>query len=339
MSGWKSVFQKLTFPKQRRYERNSDIAMAAEFGLDANFTSAAVKDISTGGVYLTTEKRLPTNELITLTLREEGHADNTAEHQFSIHARVVRQGKDGIGLSFVLPPGLDTNLWDVLVRNITSLDRSEEISTMFRTLRVILFLCRVCQSGAEEPIHLLGGGLASDRVETLVKIALDAEKQLAGQADFEGRRADPKVVTTILREGSWAPDEHMIALWSGLLASSCMVDEPKEADEAFVNLLTQIAPGSLKTLTYACEQAMHRAAGGANASPSSVVATPEELTELTGLSDVTRISAVVTHLFDLGLLEKVPYFRSSGYLDGLDITPTRLGLEFYQRCRGVRAAA
>lgn len=338
LSDWKCVFQKLSFPKQRRHERKSEVRMAADFGLDSAFTSAEVKDISTGGVYLATETRLRTGELINLTLREVGRLGDNSELQFSIHARVVRQGKDGIGLAFVLPPGLEANLWEALVRNIITLTESKEITKMFRMLRFILFLCRICQPGAQEPLQLLGE-LANERVETLIKIALDAEKQLVQQPDFECRRAHPKLVANILREGSWATDELTIQLWTGLLVSSCFTDAPQNSNQAFVDLLTQVPPASVRIFTYACERALRSVAEGDNSSPTPIVITPDDLTALTGVSDLSKIAGNVTHLSDLGLLQNAPYFRSYGSLDGIDIAPTCLGMELYKHCHGISETA
>src|SRR6185437_7255727 len=104
-SKWKRALQKLGVPEQPRAERHNATGLAAQYGLGSSFTSAEVRNISSSGVCLTTEKRLQTGELITLILREEGKLDDGSELQFSVDARVARQGENGIGLSFVLPPG------------------------------------------------------------------------------------------------------------------------------------------------------------------------------------------------------------------------------------------
>ncbi len=201
----KREFQKLGNPVHPRAERRAASGLAARFGLDSASTPAGIKDISATGLYLFTEKRLPTGELITLDPRRgKASRRHSSELQFSVHARVARQGEDGVGLSFVLPPGLDTDLWGVLVRNIAVLTDRDQIAHMFRTLRTFLFVCRLCQSEAEEAIVLLGGELDSDRTETLIKIALATEKLLASEPDADRMRAHPKLVANILREGSWA---------------------------------------------------------------------------------------------------------------------------------------
>ena len=135
---WLSDLKRAVQKKQPRAERRTASGLAASYGLDPTFAHADIKNISDTGIYLVTEKRLRTGELITLTLEEEGKPGNNSELQVSVHARVARQGEDGIGLSFVLPPGLDTNLWGVLVRNIAVLTDQAQIAHMFHTLRTIL---------------------------------------------------------------------------------------------------------------------------------------------------------------------------------------------------------
>ncbi len=336
LSRWKGMLLKLSTPEQARAERVSATGLAAEYGLGSTFTSAAIRDISASGIYLITEKRLPTNELITLILHEEGDPENSSELRLSVQARVTRQGEEGIGLSFVLPPAMDTNLWGVLVQNIVTLTKRDQIADMFRTLRTILFLCRICQSGAEEAILLLGGQFGNEHMESLAKIALAAEKQLAAEPEFDRRRADPKLVANILRNGSWASDENILQLWAGLLVSSCSVDEPDDANQVFVNLLIHIVPEMARILIYACQRAMI-SAQGAEISPSSAfVITTEELIALTGVSEIARNATSIALLFNLGLGRKLPDFTSYQVFEKFDIAPTRLGLELYKHCHGDR---
>ncbi len=336
LSEWKSMLRNLGVPDQPRAERGSATGLAAKYGLNSTFTSATIKDISTSGIYMITENRLPTNELITLVLHEEGKPENSSELQFSVHARVARQGEEGIGLSFVLPPGLDTNLWGVLVRNIVTLTNPNQIADMFRTLRTILFLCRICQSGAEEAILLFGGQFDTEHVGTLVKIALAAEKKLASEPDFDRRRAHPKLVANILREGSWTSDEPIIQLWAGLLVSSCSVDEPDDSNQVFVNLLIHIRPELARIFIYACERTLSSAQADESSPSSSIVVTAEKLTALTSVSDAGRNASSIANLFYLGLVQKLPDFTSYLPLEKFDIAPTRLGLELYKHCHGDR---
>ncbi|MFZ0340216.1 MAG: PilZ domain-containing protein [Terracidiphilus sp.] len=336
-SQWKRALRGLGIPERPRAERLSATGLAAEYGLGSTFTSAGIKDISTSGVYLTTEKHLRTGELITLILREEVQPENSSELRISVQAQVIRQGEDGVGLSFVLPVGMEANLWGVLVRSIVTLTSPEQVADMFRTLRTILFLCRLCPSGAEEAILLFDGQFENERVGRLAKIALAAENALASEPEFDRRRAHPKLVGNILRSGSWQPDELITQLWTGLLISSCLVDESDDSNQVFVDLLVHITPELAGIFTYACEQALGLAGETESSRSSSVVVTPEELTALTGVSGASRNAGNVAYLFNLGLIQKLPDVATYVPVEKIDITPTTTGLELYKHCHGDHA--
>jgi hypothetical protein len=335
LSDLKRTVQKFGAMEQPRAERRTAPGLAASYGLDPTFTHARIKNISATGIYLVTEKRLRTGEMITLTLEEEGEPENSSELQISVHARVARQGEDGIGLSFVLPPGMDTNLWGVLVRNIVVLTDQAQIAQTFRTLRTILFLCRICQSGAEEAILLLGGQLDSDHIETLLKIAVAAENQLASEPDASRMRAHPKLVANILKEGSWSLSEAIMQLWTGLLVSSCTVDAPDDSNQVFVNLLIHMTPNQAKIFIHGCERALASEPGGENSPSASIVISTEEMVVLTGEHNLSRNAGDVAYLFYLGMIPKI-FGSTYRDIESFDITPTSLALELFKHCHGDR---
>ena len=231
---------------------------------------------------------------------------------------------------------MDTDLWGVLVRDIVVLADPHQIALMFRTLRTILFLYRVCRSEAKEAILLLGGELDTDRTLTLARIALDAENMLASEPDAEHMHVHPKIVANILREGSWAPDELTRQLWAGLLASSCSVDTPDDSNQIFVRLLIHITPSMAKILVHGCERTLGAAPNVENPIPGSVVLNPKEIIEVTAVYDLYRNATDLAYLFNLGLIQKVFDFTSYHDADSFDITPTNLGIELYKHCHGCR---
>jgi hypothetical protein len=319
-----------------RAERRAAPGLAARYGIKFATDSAGIKDISSSGIYLFTEKRLRTGELATLVLREEGEQAQGDELQFSVHARVAREGEDGNGLSFVLPPGMNTDLWGVLVRNIVLLTDHQQVADMFHTLRTILFLCQICQAEAEEAIQLLGGHLDAERTANVVRIAMDAEQQLNTDPGFDCMRADPKLVATILRDGSWAPDELMLQLWTGLLVSSCTTEPPDDVNRILAELLVQFTATQAKIFIFACERALNGVQGSGNPASGPVVLTPKEIVGLTGVHDLYRNATDLAYLFNLGLIDKVFDFTSYHDADQFDITPTLLCLELYRHCHGSR---
>jgi hypothetical protein len=144
-------------------------------------------------------------------------------------------------------------------------------------------------------------------------------------------------VENILRSGSWQPDESITKLWTGLLVSSCLIDETDDSNQGFVDLLVHITPELAGIFTYACEQTLGLAGKTGNSRSTSVVVTPEELTTLTGVSGVSRNAANVAYLFNLGLIQKLPDVSTYVPLEKFDITPTTMGLELYKHCHGDHA--
>ena len=60
-----------------------------------------VRDLSANGLYLMTEARWPLGTLITLTLqRTDGGSDDALPNAITVQLRVMRWGKDGVGLAF-----------------------------------------------------------------------------------------------------------------------------------------------------------------------------------------------------------------------------------------------
>jgi hypothetical protein len=342
ISELKRALGKLGEMEKPRAERHDASKLGALYGPEAPTWPAGVKNISATGLYLATEKRLRTGEIINLVLMEEDELrlEKVDDHmitecRISVHARVARQGEDGLGLSFMLPLGMDAALWGVLVRNIVLLDNDSQIEHMFRVLRTILFLCHLCQAQAEESIFLLGGQLNSERVDSLVKIAIGAEDRLTLEANFVNKRADPKLLTYILREGSWNPDERILKLWTGLLISSCST-EPDDANQVCASLLGHMGPEQARIFNEACERAMNSTTVAENFEIPSVTLTEEEIKQVTDRPDITRASYDMAYLYHLGLLERLFHFTSYLPVEIFDITPSRLGIEVYKRCQGYR---
>jgi len=310
--------------------------LTAFYGLDFPTTPAPIKYISSGGIYLDIQEPLPAGQIVTLRLQMDGNSALSSELEITIQAQVAHQDEFGLRLSFLLPPGLDAALWEVFIRSIALLTNHDQVVQVFRTLRTVLFLCRLCPSGAEEAILLLDGHLDQDRTTTLFKIAFAAENLLVADPDVDRMRAHPKLVANLLRGGSWAPDELTTQLWVGLFVSSCSVDEPDDSNQIFVDLLIQITPRQAMILTHACERALSSAPASGDFIPASVVLGPDEIVHLTGMHDLSRNATELAYLFNLGLIKNVFDFTSYRDFDRFDITPSRLGLELHRHCHGQR---
>ena len=309
--------------------------VAAFYGLDFPATPALIKYISPSGIYLDIQEPLSVGQIFTIRLQMEGDPALSSELEIMVQAQVAHRDKFGLRLSFLLPPGLDAALWEVLVRGITTLTGPDQVAQVFRTLRAVLFLCRLCPSGAEEAISLLDGHLDHDRSTALFNIAFAAENLLTAYPDFDRMRAHPKLVANLLRDGSWAPDELTIQLWVNLLVSSCSADEPDDSNQIFADLLIQITPHQARILTHACDCALNSAAAPGDFTPAPVVLSPDEIRRLTGVPDLSRNATDLAYLFNLGLIQNVFDFTSYHEIESFDITPSRLGVELYRHCHGL----
>lgn len=329
----KHKLHKLGYPERPRAERLPAATLAAHCDTELNHIDAGVKDISSTGLYLVTEKRFLTGEVVHLTLHAQGSGAEHSELEIAVEAKVARQGQDGIGLSFVLPAGLDTNLWSVLVRNTVFLTQASEIANMFRTLRLILFLCRLCQSGAEESIMLLGGHLDSARTECLFEIALGAEKLLSTEYNADKMRADPKLVAHILREGSWAHSVLQKQLWIGLFANSCKPDGWDDSNMTFAEMLVNITPAQATIFIEGCTRALESMQESDTTPLHRIVLSPHDMIELTHMYDLTRIATDVAYLYNLSVIDRLYDFTSYVETENFDITPSSVGIDLFRRSR------
>jgi hypothetical protein len=292
-----------------------------------------IKQISRTGLYLLTEERWPINEVISIKLQKEWPPESSSELQIDIQVRVASHGEDGVGLGFVLPAGLDPGLWEHLVRNADVQTETEHISSIFRLVRTVLFLCRLCSSEAQNSIRLLGGELDESRTRSAVEIALRAEKLLSSEPDADGRHAHPKIVASILRDGSWSNDDLIQQLWAGLLFSSCTVEGADESNHSFVELLVQVTTTQGRILVTGCRKARDLISGTEEEPLREIIVTPEEMIQITGTYDLYRSATDVAYLFNSGLLEKVFDFTSYLPKNSFNITPSKLGLELFRLCR------
>ena len=334
LSIWQRALKRFGEPEQPRAERWPATGLSALYGIDSASRPGSIKDISISGVYLLTQERFAANQTVALILGLDGKRGENADLQIPIQTRAAWQGEDGVGLEFVVPPGMTPGLCGELLHQIVSHSDRDEAAEMFRNLRTVLFLYRLCESQAEDAILLLDGQLDSGRTATLFKIAFAAEKLLAAKPDAIRMRAHPKLVANILRDGSWAPDEETLNLWVGLLASSCSVDTPDDSNQIYVDVLVHITSTEARILLYACERALSSMPKPENSASVPIVISPTEMIQLTGVHDLGRNSTDLAYLYNLGLVEHLFDFTSYRDIENFDITPSRLGLELYKHCNG-----
>lgn len=331
---WKHYLRTLGYPQAERAPRRQPEGLAAMYGSVASPELGHIKVISTTGLFLQTTERWRIGEVISLTLQKESQSADDSELQIDVQVRVASYGEDGVGLAFVLPRGLDPKLWEHVIETADAPTETEETQSIFRMVRAILFLYRLCPSRAMEPISVLTGELDEFRTRTMLAIVLTAEKILAVEPDADKLHAHPQTVATILKEGSWEHEELKQRLWAGMLVSSCSFEGTAELKKDLIELLMQLTPNQVHILVEACKRASEQTPGPDGKLAEPVIITPEDMIRTTGIHDLYRTAADVAYLYSYGLVENS--FDSATYApkQSFDITPTRFGVQVYDACKG-----
>jgi hypothetical protein len=298
-----------------------------------------VDNISSTGIYLRTSGRWEPGAKVSLTLQRSGPPEENPQQRIEFDAGAVRAGDDGVGLTFVLPEGMDLRLWESPERTGIYEAEPDSVVRELRMARALAFLRRICPPAAEEIKEMLHKSLSSVRVANAVEIAFKAERLLVNQPNAYSMVAHPDLMVRILEHGTWVDMEWIQELWAGLLASSCTFEGQDESNLVFINLLSRMAPLPTQILTAACAKATQAIAESASVSPYLLAFSAEEMAKITRSNNLAKIYRSIAELSELGLLEKGPRISSSASPDTGKAKPTHLGLQMYARCQGIRGAA
>lgn len=331
---WKHWLKTLGYPQIERAPRRNPSGLVAVHGSPSSPKLGKIKIISSNGLFLQTTERWPIGEVVTLTLQKDGGSAHNSEFQIEVQARVASYGEDGVGLGFVLPKGLNAHLWEHLIASADAPTETEDTHFIFRMVRAILFLYRVCPSKNTETINMLTGELDEFRTRNMIAVVLSAEKMLAGSPNSGSMRADPQLVESILKDGSWGSDRLTPLLWAGLLASACTREGSTESYKSFAELLVQMTPSQARILVEGCIRAGKLSWVARGGAPAIVSITPEEMVRITGNYDLYRGATDVAYLNVHGLVQKNFDFSTYGPKESFDITPTDLGLKLFKACQG-----
>jgi hypothetical protein len=194
------------------------------------------------------------------------------------------------------------------------------------------FLSRICLPAAEEFGLLLKDRVSLWRAKNAARIAADAERLTAGASG--PLEAHPRLAWEIIEKGSWADDELVQKMWSGLLASSCSSRRDDE-NILFVSLLERLTALEVRLLSHFCEAVPKFAAVSGLPYSEEIVVPFGELAELSGVGDLHRLDRELDHLRSLELIDGgfVAHDLSDVGTDA-SVRVTALGLHLYIRGRG-----
>ena len=322
--------------RRRRPERRIAPGLAAYHSTGSVPKQAGIRDISSTGIYLVTKDRWSQDEVVSLWLQRPGPPERSPEHRFSVKARAVRWDNNGVGLSFVLPNGIDVRLWESETGIAKDPIAPEDILRKFRSAAAFAFLSRISPAATEEVTQFLRKGKSDFRLLSAVEIALRAEAQLARTADGEKMRAHPDLVVRILEDGSWAEVDWFQQFWGCLLATSCTVDGSDTSNLRLVQVLSQLTPLHARILAIVCSKAAESRWVPESADFRQPSCSVQEIIHRTDTREHVRIDMDLGHLSNHNLITKAERSSRLSTVEIAYVTPTRPGLELYARCQGYR---
>jgi hypothetical protein len=332
----RDLFDKLALTKTKRAGRQPAHGFAAHYGDSTNPRLDDIKDISSTGLYLITTERWLPGTVISLTVQTKSFAEEMSERRITLQAKCVRWGEDGVGLSFVLPNDPDSDAWRVLLQNAAEQSRPNTVLSLARMAKAVAFLARICPHAAEGVMQLMQGGFTKSRVTNAVHILLRAEGMLPLEIDGNNIGSPPKLIAKIIEYGSWAEEGWIQQLWAGLLATSSSDDGRDDSNQVFADLFSKLAAEHVRVLRYGCLKASNICSISGSNPSAPVVCTREEIMEVTESRELLCIERNLEHLHNLGLLERDAKSEPFGTHYEANITPSRLALQLYGRCKGAR---
>lgn len=198
------------------------------------------------------------------------------------------------------------------------------------------FLSRICLPAAEEFGLLLQDKVRAWRAANAIRVVTDAQAMLKKFEPMSDGHAHPRLVASVIEEGSWADDRTLQEMWGGLLASSCSQDGGNDSNLIFIGLLKQLTRVQVRVLRFAVEQAKK----GIDSNGLIFVTEPLMIEipivlRIAEVDDVHRVDQELDHLRGSELI-------AEGFAVGrsqVDLTPTALAVNLYVRCQGYRGNA
>lgn len=94
--------------ERRKGKRRTSLPLVAYYWDGAEPVPHAVLDASASGIYLLTPQRWYPGTVVTMTLQRAKAAPTDPDRSIAVNAKVVRSGKDGVGLTYVFTPSGDS---------------------------------------------------------------------------------------------------------------------------------------------------------------------------------------------------------------------------------------
>ena len=308
-------------------------------GLEASYSNggkqnpAAIKDISPAGICLAAKDTLLLDSRVEIILRRKSIEEAEFGTRVSMPARVVRVGKQDIGLKFI-NEHIESAEWPKLVMRAAELSARNDGVRMFRIARVLAFLRRISPAAEEQLLDAMAGGMSRDGEERALEIFLMAEELLLSQDQTPKRRVDSRLVQLIVDKGVNLDtfELDVARFWAGLLAASTLEGTDDKESATFATLLSNVGSVPMRILAAACEKAMKAGWDTGLVFRERVKYTRDEVEKIVGARNVRAIDFGIERLHKHGLLQRADDTASLNLEGEIDLTPTGLGLRLYARC-------
>lgn len=332
MSIFRSVLVKAGLSERRKDGRISAHGLDVSYQAGLEHKRVKVRDISATGIYVVTEERLQPGTAVQLTLRKRGRFDGDLRREIRLRTECVRQGKDGIGLTFVSGPDRVAD-WSRSMAISADLLAGSHPVRLFRSTKALAFLMQIAPSAETRVLQFIRGS-NSERADRVLDILLQAEESLAARYLEPQAIGSPILLQRILEYGSRASDEHVQRCWAGLLASCCMDRTQDEVIGRLVILLSKLESDHVFILTAACSKARRAGWQPGFVFPSALYCPADEVRNISGIRNPSAVESNLNHLHQLGLVENTVRPLGFAELEQVNMTPTALGLKLYAGCCG-----
>ena len=307
-------------------------------GLDVSYWNGLehrrvkIKDISATGVYLLTRDHLPFGTPVQLVLQTRALLDRDSHREVRLRARCVRQGEDGIGLTFVDEPARAAD-WSKSMAIAAELHAGSHPVRLFRSTKALAFLMRIAPDAEAQFLQLIGE-FGGEQTERMMDVLILADELLSSRNTEPAVSVSGNLLLRVLEYGSKANGNGLLQCWAGLLASCCVDKQQDDDIGRLVVLLSKLERDHFAVLTAGCARAMRTGWQPGFVFSAPIVCSAEEVRNLCGIRNPVAVERNLNHLYQFGLMEQTVRPLGCAQLEQVNIAPTPLGLKLYARCRG-----
>lgn len=297
-----------------------------------------LKDLSPTGAYLLTGQRWFVGTRLLLTLQSRNRKYRSTPHQVQLAAKVVRLGKDGVGVSFI-DENFGAEQWLNCVSKVTSLASGGGAVRLFQMAKALVFLLRISHAAEEGFLRLLGEEFAEERIDNALEIVLRADDLLASRTFTQSSAVAPELFLHVLEKGSNSNEEPLQECWAALLVAFSLDGSNDQENLRFAALLSKLELVHVLIVAAAGQKAAQTETGSALATSVGLHCKIDEIKRVTRTRNLAVIECALNRLYEFGLLELTAKPFGCTSLESANLALTQLGLAFYRACWGKKEAA